>query len=201
MFDDITVKCVVIGDSGVGKTSLLYSYADNILPTDDFVPTIFESRTERVLVDGKEVALSLWDNSEIKDCSPLKPIIYPNTDIFVICFSLSSHDSFKNVYAKWLPEVTRFSPESLIILAGTKLDMCEGRACVTGNEDFKPVTMEQGVEMAKLIKAVKYVECSAITGVGLKKVFDEVCRAHLQKLCRARLKKKDDFTCAACVVS
>ena len=202
MLEEKTVKCVVIGDRGVGKTSLLYSYTDNILPTDDYVPAIFESRTERVLVDGKEISLSLWDNSDIVHSEQLKPIVYPTTDVFVICFSLSSQDSFKNVHTRWFSEVSQYEPEVPIVLAGTKLDLCRSQSVDGGGcGDFKPVTTEQGVDMCRCIGAVKYIECSAVTGVGLKKVFDEVCRVHIQRTTsRGRLKMEDDLTCVGCEV-
>lgn len=76
-----------------------------------------------------------------------------------------------------------------IILVGTKLDL---RDDPETNEKLRerrlaPITYTQGLQMAKEIKAVKYLECSALTQQGLKQVFDEAIRA---VLCPPPVKQK-----------
>ena len=53
----------------------------------------------------------------------LRPLSYPQTDVFLICFSLVSPASFENVRAKWFPEVSHHCPNTPVILVGTKLDL------------------------------------------------------------------------------
>jgi small GTP-binding protein len=54
------VKLVVVGDGGVGKTALLLAYALGYAPVD-YVPTVFDNFSKRVVVDGRLVDLALWD--------------------------------------------------------------------------------------------------------------------------------------------
>ncbi len=56
-----------------------------------------------------------------------RPLSYPQTDVFLICFSIVNPSSFENVRAKWFQEVKHFCPNTPIVLVGTKLDLREDR--------------------------------------------------------------------------
>jgi len=92
---------------------------------------------------------------------------------------VSQPTSFSNVRTKWWPEVTHHCPTAKILLVGTKLDLREDPEKLESLKEkgLAPITPEQGADMAKEIKAVKYMECSALTQRGLKEVFDESIRA------------------------
>ncbi len=117
---------------------------------------------------------------------------YPQTDVFLVCFSIVNPSSFENVRAKWYPEVSHHCPNTPLILVGTKLDLREDPETLTKLEAKRqaPITYEQGMQMAKEIGAVKYMECSALTQKGLKAVFDEAIRAHINPPVRDAKKKK-----------
>ena len=138
----------------------------------------FDNYSASVMVDGKPISLGLWDTAGQEDYDRLRPLSYPQTDVFLICFSIVSPPSFDNVKAKWFPEIEHHAPNVPIILVGTKLDLREDRATMDAlrQKRMEPVSYEQALQVSKEIRARKYLECSALTQRNLKSVFDEAIR-------------------------
>ena len=139
----------------------------------------FDNYSARVMVDGKPISLGLWDTAGQEDYDRLRPLSYPQTDVFLICFSIVSPPSFDNVKAKWYPEIEHHAPNIPIILVGTKLDLREDKTTLEGlrQKRMEPVSYEQALTVSKEIRAHKYLECSALTQRNLKSVFDEAIRS------------------------
>eukprot|EP01092_Planopodium_desertum_P012340 TRINITY_DN57_c0_g1_i10.p1 TRINITY_DN57_c0_g1~~TRINITY_DN57_c0_g1_i10.p1 ORF type:complete len:204 (-),score=56.85 TRINITY_DN57_c0_g1_i10:15-599(-) len=185
------IKCVVVGDGAVGKTCLLISYTTNAFP-GEYIPTVFDNYSANVMVDGKPINLGLWDTAGQEDYDRLRPLSYPQTDVFLICFSIISPASYENVRAKWYPEIKHHMPKSPILLVGTKMDLREDPDTLAklGEKRLAPISYEQGMSMAKEVGAVKYLECSALTQKNLKTIFDEAIRAVLFPETDKKEKKK-----------
>ncbi|KRZ67935.1 Ras-related C3 botulinum toxin substrate 2 [Trichinella papuae] len=176
-----SIKCVVVGDGTVGKTCMLISYTTDSFP-QEYVPTVFDNYSAPLTVDGMTVMLGLWDTAGQEDYDRLRPLSYPQTDVFILCFSLVSPVSFDNVTSKWFPELRHHCPDTPILLVGTKLDLRDDQQIIKnlGDQGLSPITRSQGNKLAQKLHAIKYMECSALTQENLRQVFDEAVRAVLR---------------------
>ena len=71
-----------------------------------------------MVCDGVPVSLGLWDTAGQEDYDRLRPLSYPQTDVFLICFSVVSPSSFENVTSKWCPEIKHHCADAPILLIG-----------------------------------------------------------------------------------
>lgn len=188
-----SIKCVIIGDGAVGKTSLLISYTTNTFP-QDYIPTVFDNYSTTIALpdpsnpdsEPQVFKLNLWDTAGQEEYDRLRPLSCPQTDIFLICFSVNEPNSFQNVYDKWFPEVkhnTNFENLDLyhqsgklpVLLVGTKADLRdddhERDRLQESNQDF--VSAQQINELVNKLGLMGYVECSAATQAGVREVFEK----------------------------
>ncbi|KAM9737431.1 cell division control protein 42 homolog isoform 2-T3 [Menidia menidia] len=140
-----------------------------------------------VMIGRKPYNLGLWDTAWHKDYNRLRPLSYPLTDVFLVCFSIISPSSFENVREKWVPEISHFCPGIPFLLVGTQMELRDDRSTLEklARKKEQPVTYERGVEMALELNAFKYMECSSLMKKSLDNVFEEAVRATL-KLKRRR---------------
>lgn len=187
-----SIKSVVVGDGGVGKTCLLISYTTNTFP-NDYIPTVFDNYSATIMIDGEPIKLGLWDTAGQAEYDRLRPLSYPQTEIFLCCFSVISPDSFYNVKSKWIPEILHHSPKDiLILLIGTKTDLRDDLHVLDelAEKNTKPISVDQGIKLAKELGAIQYLECSAASQVGVKEIFDYAIRAVLDP---PNLKENDEI--------
>ncbi|CAL8068401.1 unnamed protein product [Calicophoron daubneyi] len=162
-----SVKIVVVGDGAVGKTCMLITYIQEKFPTE-YVPTVFENYSGSVTVDNKTVHFELWDTAGQEEYGHLRPLTYPGTDVFVLCFCIANETSYRNVESKWINELTQYAPNTPIILVGTKIDMRKDNVAPS-LLNFIP--NNKGRQLARRINACAYLECSALTNEGVQDVF------------------------------
>lgn len=165
--DDI--KCVVVGDGAVGKTSLLISYTTGKYPKE-YIPTVFDNYEFDKVIDDKSAHVRLWDTAGQEEYDHIRPLSYPDTDIFLVCFSIDSDTSFRNVKSRWLPELKEHAPNTPFILIGTKCDLREDDALQTRSyEELESAANND-------LGAKGYIECSALSRTNLDKVFEDAVK-------------------------
>lgn len=161
------VKFVLVGDGTVGKTSLAIAYTTGAFP-GEYIPTVFDNQSVDILFSGQPIKVGLWDTAGQDEYSHLRPFSYPNTDVFLLCFSLVNSASMENIVNKWYPEIRHYCPNTPIILVGTKMDLARGCADTASSHGVLTATIDK---TKKNIGAVEYVKCSALEQEGVSQVF------------------------------
>lgn len=148
-----TIKCVVVGDGAVGKTCLLISYTTNKFP-QEYVPTVFDNYAVTVMIGNEPYTLGLFDTAGQEDYDRLRPLSYPQTDIFLVCFSVVVPSSFENVKDKWVPEIRHHCPKTAFLLVGTQSDLRENQATIAKLERNRqrPISIEMGERQARELR-------------------------------------------------
>ena len=119
------------------------------------------------------------------DFDTLRPLVYPNTDVFLLCFSVVSPSSFANVKEKWVPELKKAHKKQKlppIILVGTQSDLRSDAPALVALAEHKeaPVTEAEARKLAASLHAECYIESSSLTQSNLKEVFDEAIVAGIK---------------------
>ena len=178
----MNLKFVIVGSGGVGKSSLLITYNTGSFP-GEYIPSVgYDHWLEHKIVDGIELDIEMWDTQGQEDYDRLRPLSYPNTDVFLLCFSVDEPTSLKSIKERWYPELNHHCPGTPIILVGTKEDLRDDPEVIShlATRDLSPITYQQGLECARDIGAVRYMECSSLTEKGVQEVFIEGARTALR---------------------
>ena len=134
--ENCSIKCVMVGDGTVGETCRNVSLTIDCFP-GEYVPTVFDNYAVQRKVETERrafnVRIGLWDTAGQEDYDALRPLSYPQTDVFVLVFNIMSPSSFINIMAKWYPETKFHVPRAPWILVGTHVDLVSdkvGLCCV-----------------------------------------------------------------------
>ncbi|XP_059148685.1 ras-related protein Rab-26-like [Physella acuta] len=156
------MKVIVVGDSGVGKTTLLLNYTHDRVAFDSTFKTtlVVDFSSKIVEVSGVKVKLQLWDTHGQERFQAMGTHYYRSAVGIVMVFDLTRKSSFDNIQS-WLNQVHEHAGEDVdIVLVGNKVDLAESRV----------IDHETASSLAKTIGAM-YVECSAKTGANVDLVF------------------------------
>ena len=177
----------ILGDSPVGKTSILNSFIGNAF-LEELLPTVGIEKIEKriKLKNGEVIKLSLWDSSgkvRFREVE-LKQVRYINGIILV--FDFTSKDSFNNINS-WISQIKEIAPEKIIVLFGNQIDK---------EKKEWQVTSEKAKEYAKKMN-LAFFETSAKTGQGLEEGFsyiaNEIYDKEKEKLNnKIKIDKKDN---------
>ncbi|NXP76203.1 RHOF protein, partial [Ramphastos sulfuratus] len=193
------IKVVVVGDGGCGKTSLLVSFARGDFPKV-YVPTVFEKYTASIQVGGKPVKIHLWDTAGQEDYDRLRPLSYANANVVLICFDVTSPNSYENIQTKWYPEVNHFCKGVPVLLVGCKTDLRRDREVLEKLEEGRqePISYQQAKAMARQVHAVSYLECSARYQENVGAIFAKACSAALSAARRSQRRRRPRRGCVLC---
>lgn len=165
---DHLFKLLIIGDSGVGKSSLLLRFADNVF-SGTYITTIgvdFKIRT--IDVNGERVKLQIWDTAGQERFRTITSTYYRGTHGVLVVYDVSSGESFANVQ-RWLHEIDQNCDVVNRILVGNKDD----------DPDRKVVLTQDAQRFAEKMQ-IKLFETSAKDNKNVEEMFLAITNLVLQ---------------------
>lgn len=175
---DFVFKILLIGNSAVGKSSLLMRFADDIFH-ETFLPTIgvdFKIRT--IEHEGSKIKLQMWDTAGHEKFKTITSAYYKGAQGILLVFDLCDKKSFGDIKT-WLSEVDRFSTnESVKILVGNKSDLISDRQ----------VSKEEAERFAEN-EGMIYYEASAKNNSKVDTIFRNLSDAMKEKFSRQYIEK------------
>jgi len=162
------LKLVLIGDSGVGKTSLLLRFADDHF-TESFVSTLGVDFRDRLVNTGdKFVKLQIWDTAGQDRFKTITNAFYRSAQGVILVFDVTSMETYEHV-EEWLSDGARNAPEGVPkMLVGNKADLA----------DERKVEVEMAESMAERL-GMPYVETSAKNSTNVDAAFITMAKSAL----------------------
>ncbi|MEX2682210.1 MAG: Rab family GTPase [Candidatus Sigynarchaeota archaeon] len=157
--DVVGLKIAIIGDQGVGKTSLVLRYTKNTFP-ESYMPTLGAdfSVKEESLANGKKVQLYLWDLAGNPTFKVMRQYYLAGSHVILVCFAVDDPRSFQSARTT-LKEISRDRSRNLhVIVVGTK-------------GDLKDLVNKAEIDALCKAEGLPYVRTSAKTGENVHALF------------------------------
>ncbi|XP_059307588.1 ras-related protein RABC2a-like [Lycium ferocissimum] len=163
---DYSFKILLVGDSGVGKSSLLLSFISHQYPPQDLSPTVgVDFKIRMLTVGGKRLKLTIWDTAGQERFGALTSSYYRGAHGIILVYDVTRRETFMNLSETWAKDIKSYStnPECIKMLVGNKVDRDSERA----------VTREEGLAFAKEHNCL-FLECSARTRENVQLCFKDL---------------------------
>lgn len=174
---EIAIKVLVVGNGGVGKSSLIQRYCKGTY-TDGYKKTIGVDFLEKSLeIDGQEVKMMLWDTAGQEEFDSITKSYYRGANCCVLAFSITDRNSFEAV-ERWKSKVVDQCGGSVcMVIVQNKMDLLDSDSANAVNF----VTSEEGEELAKRLK-MRLHRISVKQNEGVGPVFEHLCAKYLSNL-------------------
>eukprot|EP00128_Syssomonas_multiformis_P011043 Colp12_sorted_trinity150504_noHs@4149 len=159
-----TFKLLLIGDSGIGKSSLLLRFTENTFDEELAATIGVDFKIKTVNVSGKSIQLTIWDTAGQERFRTLTSSYYRGAHGVILVYDVSKRESFEHIQ-QWLSELEVYATSSEVVtmLVGNKIDL------------DREVTRDEGLEFAQK-HSMMFIECSAKTKVGVTQAFEELAQ-------------------------
>jgi len=147
------IKVILLGDSGVGKSSLLLRYIDDLFAESSQMTIGVDYRSATAECDDLKRKLQIWDTAGQERYRAILTSYYRLANAVILCFDLTNYRSFSNLHY-WFEVVSKIDPPPVVVLVGNKSDMTGYR--VVSDAMISKFLRESSI----LPKVLKYVELS-----------------------------------------
>ena len=137
---------------------------------------------KKLVVDGFNISLALWDTSGQERFSALRKRYYQGANGIIFVYDITRPESYRNIEKRWIPEVNEVLEDYVPALWGTKADLADQRV----------VSKNSGDRLARRMQAY-FFETSALSGQNVNDAFMSLSRLVLSKVLTSA-KKETDFT-------
>jgi len=163
MSADLPFKLLLIGDSAVGKSSLLLRFCDNVFQEGNVNLTSVDFKTKNLTIEGKTVQLQVWDTAGQERFRTITSSFYRGAHGIIVVYDIADQTSFNNVKL-WMQEIQRYASAGVCrMLVGNKVDLGDHRA----------IEFNTAKEYADNL-SIPFSETSAKTGQEVDKVFEKL---------------------------
>lgn len=180
---DFLYKLVIVGDTGVGKSSLLLRFADNQF-YENYLATIgVDFRFKTMNIDGKMVKFQIWDTAGQERFRTITSAYYKGSHGILLVYDMTDGQSYEDVDKFWLQEVDNYAEKDVeLYLIGNKSDLVERRA-------IPAATVEEYCKKKKMT----HFESSAKEDEKVSDIFIDFARKMMRKNdAKQQTAKKED---------
>ena len=174
-------KVVLVGESGVGKTSIITQFIDQTFQEDIQSTTGGTFSTKSVVCDGgKVLKFEIWDTAGQEKYRSLTTMFYKDANAAVMVYDVTRKESFEELKNYWSGQIRDSSPENIILaIAGNKSDLIEHEVVDEG----------EARDFAKELGAI-FVSTSAKNSEGINNLFEEIAKKYTGS---SKINIKEDF--------
>ena len=174
-------KILLIGDSGVGKTSLLLRFSDREFQEEQQSTIGVDLKIKKVKVGDKKVKITVWDTAGQERFRTLTSAYYRGAHGIIMVYDVSNKRSFDHLI-NWIKEIDQYgtNEEAVIILVGNKIDL----------EDLRMVSKQEGLLFARKHSTL-FIEASAKTNQGVEQAFEELMQKIIEIPTLCEIKERD----------
>ena len=158
-----SVKVALVGESGVGKTSIVSRFTKDSFNADEISSSSAQFISKTIKINEQSIKFDIWDTAGQERFRALAKIFYKDAKVIILVYDIISKESFECLKKYWYKESSENSTADIFFVVGNKSDLYE-------NEQ---VSDEEGKKFAKEINAI-FKLTSALSNTGIDRLFETI---------------------------
>ena len=165
-------KLIVVGETNVGKTSLIKQYIDNIFSEEKIATVGYDTITKEIAIEDRKIKLNIWDTCGQEQYRTINQMFVKNSKIALLVYDITQKDTFNELKNYWYTYITNSLGKNIIIgIAGNKCDLYED----------EQVKTEEGKEYAESIGAI-FKETTAKNNEAISQLIELLTKKYIETI-------------------